>query len=180
MKKLAFFSSLLVTLMVVLGACSSDDKPSPGQETVTYDLVSSGISVNTNTTALTINLEKSLTDVLVTNKDKASYVKEAQTQQGCSLKIEGQGFQTSKSLGSVTINLMDGQKVANKYNVNLNSVNDSSGLTDTSVDCLNFLASVASRLATKKSISLQIVFTGGDQNVTDLTVTMTTKATFSW
>ena len=181
MKKLAFFSSLLVTLMVVLGACSKDDTPSPGSEQRAFDVVFSGVNVNAGYQNVTPPSQtKQMADVLSsTNKDKASYVKGAETRtNSCYIAI--QELATVSSLEKVTINLMDGQKVAHTYNVSLTAVIGDSGGKDDTASCITFLGNVANYLASKKNITLQVILNGGDTNVSNLQITVHIEAIFSW
>ena len=181
MKNLAFFSSLLIIL--VLTACGGgDDTPAPGSEQRSFDMVFSGITVNANYQNVTPpSQSKQLVDVLSsTNKDKVSYVKGSETKMSnCSITM--QGLQTGTSLKSVSVNLVDTQgRTVYTYNINLavNIVDEK--LKDDTTSCVSFLSNVANYLATNKSITLQIVLNGGDTDVNNLRVTVNIEAIFNW
>jgi len=183
MKRLAFFPSLLATLMIVLCSCSKDDNtPPPGTDTTAFNIIFSNISVLKNYQATPPTQSKQLADILTyANKDKAPYVKSVEIQLSDSyITVEGSGFET---LRNITVNLLDSSsKPVYSYNVNLDSVSpsDSSKVKDSTNPCVTFLNAVANYLATKKSINMQITLDAGDQDLMGLTVTIHTNAIFSW
>ena len=182
MKNLTFFPFLLVSLMFVLGSCSKDDGPSPGKEESTFDVVFSGINVTANYQNVTPpNQTKTLEAVLSSaNKDKARYVNKAEVQYNGSY-IGIQGLKAGESLSRVTINLLDGQSAVATCNLGRVDANaDGSSVEDSSNNCMAFLNTVTTNLASKKNITLQVILNGGDKDVTNLTITLHTRATFSW
>lgn len=182
MKRLFFFSSLLVVAMVVLVSCSKDDNPKPTPEQASFDVVFSGIKVDANYQNVTPpNQTKQLADVLSSaNKDKASSVKGGSIQYNDSY-VAIQGLNAGQSLNSVAINLMNGQSVSATFNMGkVSATADGSPLKISSNDCMTFLNSVTSTLVSKKNITLQVVLNGGDTDITNLTITVHATAIFSW
>jgi len=182
MKKLAFFSLLVVVLMFAFVSCSKDEGPSPGQEQATFDVVFSGVTVIANYQNVTPpNQTKTLDAVLsVANKDKAKYVNKAEIQYNDSY-VTIQGLNAGESLSRVTINLLDGSSVTATFNLGKVDANeDGSVITNSTNDCMTFLNSVTNSLASKKSITLQVTLNGGDKDITNLSITLHTKAIFSW
>ena len=182
MKKVAFYYSLLAMLIVVLGSCSKDDPaPSPGEEQRTFDVVFNVSNVQAEAGFISPVQTIQLVNVLSNaNKDKASYVKKADALMSNS-NITIEGLKVGSELTGITINLLDnkGNKVYTN-NVNLGIPVSDGKLTDSTNPCVTFLGNVASYLATKKSATLQAVVTGGNNDVSNLKITLHTTAIFSW
>ena len=179
MKKLAFLSSLLL----ILASCGGgDDTPPPGKEQRTFDVVFSGITVNANYQNVTPpNQSKQLVDVLSSaNKDKISYVKSGNIQYSDSY-ITIEGLNEGESLAGLTINLIDGQTASASYNMGkIDAGPDGTPVKDSTNSCMTFLTSITNDLASKKSITLQIILNGGDKDVSNLKVTVHATADFTW
>ena len=179
MKKVVFFS-LLVALVLV--SCSKDDKPASGQEQASFDVVFSGIKVLANYQNVTPpNQKKQLTDVLSSiNKDKASYVKEAEIQYSNSY-ILLEGLKPGESLAGLTINLTDGQTSTGAFSLGkINADPNGDPIKYSTNNCMTFLSTVTNELATKKSVTLQVVLSGSDMDIDDLKITVHTMAIFHW
>jgi len=176
MKNLAFLSSLLLTLMVFLGSCSKDDTPAPGKEQASFSIVFSGINVDAGTEVTRPNQTKQLTDVLSSaNRDKASYVKTGEIQNNrSSIKIEG--LKTGDSLSDVTIYMVEGATKVATFDMGKIDAD----YEDSTNKCLNFLSTIASNLASKKTITLQAFLKGGDKDLSNLKITVSITADFSW
>jgi len=184
MKKLTFFSSLLVVLMFVSVSCSKDDKPAPGQEQASFDIVFNGINVNANYQNVTPPSQtKQMADVLSSaNKSNAPYVKSGKVEYSDSY-ISLQGLNAGESLSNVSINLMNGTSTSSTYSLGKVTANpDGSTIKVSTNDCMTFLNTVTNSLATSKnkSVTLQVVINGGDTDVSNLNITIHALATFSW
>jgi len=181
MKKLVFFTSLLLTLIVVMGSCSKDDSPASGNETALLQVVFNGVNVDALTSVTRPEQTKQLVDVLTpTNKDKVKYVKSGEISNSDSY-ITIQGLKAGESLNNLTINLMNGQNKAASLDLGkINGKEDGSLIKDDFNNTTNFLKTVVGDLATKKSITLQVVLTGGSVDVKNLTITVHSSARYSW
>ena len=178
MKHLTFLS-LLVAL--VLTSCGGDDSIPPGQEQRAYDVVFSGITVGANYNVTTPSQSKRLDEVLSSsNKDKVPYVKEATIQYGESWVLI-EGLKQGESLAGLTFNLLDGQAIAGTVSLGrIEAGVDGAPVKNSTNNFLTFLNTVATNLAAKKSMTLQITLNGGDKDVTNLKITVHTTAIFKW
>lgn len=176
MKRIAFIYSLLAALF--LSSCSKDDSPAPGHEQTSFNVSFTGIDVRAGYDVKPPNQSLQLTSVL-SNRDKASYVKGAETLMGSS-NITIQGISSSTALRSVTVNVVEGSAIVYSYNVNLGLDITDKTLKDDTNSCTSFLSNIATYIATKKSLTIQIVLNGGDTDISNMTITVHVAAIFSW
>lgn len=178
MKKLVFFASLLLTIMVVTGSCSKDDSPAPGKEVSVLQVTFNAAFIQSNTD-FSQSQTKQLADVLTAaNKDKVNYVKSGEIEYSDSY-ITIQGLKAGESLNNLTINLMNGTK-ATPLNLGEITADSDSPIKKSTNAVTSFLNTVVSSLASKKSVTLKVEITGGNTNVSNLTVTLHSKATYNW
>jgi len=183
MKKLVLIFSISVAAMVALVSCGGDNTPSPGQEQVSYDVVFTGVNVGANYQNVTPPSQevKLLTVLSSANKDKESYVKTADIQNNESY-VMIEGMKAGDALAGFSINLKDGTATT-IATISLGKINaDPNGnpIKNSTNSCLTFLSTAATNLATKKKVTFQIVFNGGEKDVSNLKITIHTKAVFSW
>jgi len=184
MKKLAFFSSLLVVTMFVLGSCSKKDStPTPGKVTASFSMPFDvfGSAGTIGNSKCTVNLSDVLT--ASSNQDKVKYVNGCAITTDQNSNITFKGIPAGVTLSNITFSTSDNAI----KNVVLTDIDGkplvvSGNMTiDTGYDsCFNLLKQIGANLTSKKSITLNIAFTS-NQNVSITSgITVNVKATFSW
>ena len=183
MKKLAFFSSLLVVTMFVLGACSKkDSSPAPGSASATFSMPFDvfGTTGAIGNSKCTVNLS----DVLTSsgNQDKVNYVngRAITTDQNSNITFKGIPagvtlsnitFSTADNTIKMTLNDIDGKPLVVSGDITIDTGYDS---------CFNLLNQISTYLVSKKNITLNVAFTP-NQNVSITGgITLNLKATYSW
>jgi len=181
MKKFISLFSLFLTLTFVLGSCSKDDSPAPGNERTSFGMVFNVNSLEAKHSVSPPPQSRNLVDVLTSaNKDKVSYIKSAEMQNSDSY-VRIDGLNAGESLDKVVINLLENQTVAATVDLGKFTANeDGSAIKESGNTCLNFLNTVVNNLVSKKSITLQVVINGGDKNVSNVIVTVHTTARYNW
>lgn len=181
MKNLAFVYCLLAILF--MASCGGkEDRPLPGNDQKSLSMFFSGITVPANYQNVTPPSQtKKLEDVLSSaNKDKVPYIKSGDIQYNDSY-IMLEGLKAGESLSKLTVKLIDGQSTISTFESGrINVTQDGIPVKDSSNDCMSFLNWVINTLASKKSVTIQIILNGGDVDVSDLKVTVHTTAVFTW
>ena len=179
MKKLVFFASLLILATSVLVSCGKDDSPAPGNEVAILQMSINAALVESNV-IFSRDQTKQLADVLsAANKDKANYVKSGEIEYSDSY-ITIQGLKAGESLNNLTINLMNGQSIATPLNLGKITADSDAPIKTSTNSVTTFLNTVVNNLASKKSVTIQVVMAGGDKDLSNISITLYSKATYSW
>jgi len=182
MKKLTFFSSLLIVAMLFLGSCSKSDTPVPGSVQVTFPITYDIVAAAGSTTSTSAALD--LTTILQPsgNQNNVKNVSGSVLSNSSSIAFSGITG-TGASLNNITFD--DGISVKN---VVLNDTYSKQALVITKDTVLsmgdnnyfNLLGQIGTDLASKKSISLKATYTVSGQSVTSGKITFNVITTFGW
>ena len=180
MKKLAFFSSLLATVMFVSVSCGGDDDPRPasGSEINSFGWTFSSISITSPNASLTLNGNTlQLADMLsAANKDKVKYLTGAALQFNSS-NIVITGLPEGQILKNVTIQASDKAITS----LDLGSITGtSSAITFADNTVVDFLNKVCDSLYKNKSIALNASVSTGDQTISGVSIAITLTAKLNW
>jgi len=179
MKKLAFFSSLLVMALFVLVSCSKDDpRPASGNEISSFGWTFSNVSITSPNASLTLNGNTlQLADILSTaNKDKVKYLLKAEMQYDSS-NITISGLSQGQILKNVTV-LTSDKAITSLDLGTVTGTGSSIKFVDNTT--LTFLNNVCNSLYKNKSITLNATISTGDQTVSGVSIVITLNAKLSW
>jgi len=185
MKKLAFFSSLLVVTMFVLVSCSKKDDPSPPPSPVTVSFSLPFNVIGAANTAVNNSASANLADILTPsgNKNNANGVTGSVI--GTSSTIVFTGITgTGATLSNITFSTTDNSI----KNVVLNDsfikqpivISNDTILTMGDTNYLNFLGQIGTYLASKKNITLNASYKINNQPIPNGKITLNISTTFGW
>ena len=185
MKKLAFFSSLLVVTMFVLGACSKkDDIPiTPSPVTVTFSMPFNVIGA-ANTT-ISNSASANLADILTPsgNKNNVNGVTGSVIGTGSTIVfagISGTGATLSNITFSTTDNIIKNVVINDSFTKQPIVISNDTTLTMGEPNYLSFLGQIGTYLASKKSITLYASYKINNQSIPNGKITLNIATTFGW
>jgi len=174
MKNLTFLPLLLIAFAFV--SCSKDEGPSPGQETVAFDIpFNVYVAANATTDTPSDPPTKLLASVLSSsNQDKASHVKSSAIFRNQSY-ISITGLADGATLNNIAFSTSD--KAIN-FSLPLKTVSRDTTFYDDAYT--NLLKQVSDYMASKKSIALKVTYTAGDRNIGAGVIKLHVSSAFSW
>jgi len=184
MKKLAFFSSLLIVTMFVLGSCSKkDDTPAPSPVAVTFFMPFNVIGA-ANTT-VTNSYSANLADILTPsgNKDNANGVVGSVIGTGSTIVftgISGTGATLSNITFSTADNGIKNVVINDSFTKQPIAISSDTTLTTGDLNYLTFLGQVGTYLASRKNITLNASYKINNQSIPNGKITLNISTTFGW